>query len=90
MTRSRLAQLHDVSEDTVSDVLHGRLIGYGARDGRSAKPSPTLEPVKRLINQIRAQGMSIGQIWVELVDRHHSGVSWQSVKNYVKGRAPRR
>lgn len=85
ITQAELCRLHNVAEDTVRNALAGAAPtppGTRTRD----KPAPTLDPVRNLIDQMHARGMSAKLIWTELVDTHHAEVSYPTVRKYLSTR----
>jgi hypothetical protein len=51
---------------------------------RTPRPYAALGPVRGLIHQMWRDGMSIDQIWSELLDKHEGTMSKNTLKIYIR------
>jgi hypothetical protein len=79
----RLAEIYMLSREAVREILDGIPPRPPGRR-RTPRPYAALGPVRGLIHQMWRDGMSIDQIWSELLDKHEGTMSKNTLKIYIR------
>jgi hypothetical protein len=72
-----------LSHETVREILGGIAPRPPGRR-RTPRPYAAIGPVKDLIQQMWHEGMTLDQIWTELLDKHEATMSKTTLKIYVR------
>ena len=53
---------------------------------RGTRPSPAIGPVQNVLDRLADEPLTIWEIWTIVTDRHDSGASYATVRDYIRGR----